>query len=58
MKISENVLMVILGVVLLYLLFKDNKEMMSNEKKTKACSQKSINEGYQYWVFGSQKFVR
>lgn len=56
--IYQNILIFVLAAILMYLLVKtDRKEMMSNVR-SKECSQRSINDAYQYWVFGSPKFVR
>ena len=62
MKLDKNVylniLIFILAAILMYLLVKkDRMETMLNVR-SKECSQSSINDAYQYWVFGSPKFVR
>lgn len=58
-----NIVLIVLVIVIAYMMTfgKDmyKKEMISNvDKKSKECSQKSINHAYQYWVFGSPKYIR
>lgn len=60
-KESNNDWFFIFGVLIVIYLMRYKKiEKMSNSetKKNKYCSQKSINNAYNYWIFGTPKFVR
>lgn len=57
MNINQNILIMVLAVIVLWMMTSRKSEKMTNEK-TKQCSQKSINDAYQNWIFGSTKFVR
>lgn len=52
---------IILGFIvalLAYVYVTKNKEKFTNDKKSTECSQKAINDAYQYYIFGTQKFIR
>lgn len=57
------IIIAIVLIVLMIIQYNTNQELvekMSNDKQKsdKICSQKSINDAYSYWIFGSPKFVR
>jgi hypothetical protein len=58
----EDLITIIAILFLAYFFFVDKKEHLTAEEtekqKNKACSQVSINSGYEDYTFGGKKFVR
>lgn len=58
-NIEQLVMLVAIFFIIYFMInIKETFEQLSPNKKSKQCSQKAINDGYNHYIFGGVKFIR